>query len=95
MPDAAAAAKACAALGRRIFLSFGGRELAAFADLKDKWFLVRRIDRPEQGLPLRRYALTLGRGPFAVEGEIALLRRELHRCGRGESERRNGDADQA
>lgn len=73
--NAAAAAKAAARRGRRIFLSFGGRELAAFARLRSKWFLVRRIDRPQQALPLRRYVLTLGRGPFAVGGEIALLRR--------------------
>lgn len=75
VPDAAAAATEAARLGRRIFLSFGGRELAAFAGLRGTWFLVRRIDRAEQKLPLRRYALTLGRGPFSVGSEIALLRR--------------------
>lgn len=73
--DARAAARAAARLGRRIFLSFGGRELAAFAGLRGAWFLVRRIDRPRRALPLRRYALTLGRGPFSVGREVALLRR--------------------
>jgi precorrin-6A/cobalt-precorrin-6A reductase len=73
--DAAAAARAAASLGRRIFLSFGGGELAAFAALRGAWFLVRRIDRPGRALPLRRYVLTLGRGPFSVGREVALLRR--------------------
>jgi precorrin-6A/cobalt-precorrin-6A reductase len=73
--DADAAARAAGRLGRRIFLSFGGRELVAFAPLKGKWFLVRRIERPERALPLRRCVLTLGRGPFSVGREIALLRR--------------------
>jgi precorrin-6A/cobalt-precorrin-6A reductase len=73
--DAAAAAKEAARRGRRIFLSFGGRELAAFARLRSKWFLVRRIDRPDRALPLRRCVLTLGRGPFSVGNELSLLRR--------------------
>jgi precorrin-6A/cobalt-precorrin-6A reductase len=73
--NATAAAKEAARRGRRIFLSFGGRELAAFARLRSRWFLVRRIDRPQQALPLRRYVLALGRGPFTVGNEIALLRR--------------------
>ncbi|HEX2115420.1 MAG TPA: precorrin-6A/cobalt-precorrin-6A reductase, partial [Alphaproteobacteria bacterium] len=72
--DAANAAREAAALGTRIFLSFGGRELAAFALLPGKWFLVRRIEAPSDKLPLDNYALTLGRGPFMVEDEIDLLR---------------------
>ena len=73
--DAEAAARAALGLGQRIFLAFGGRELAPFAALTDKWFLVRRIDAPVQALPLRDYTLTLERGPFTVEAETALLRR--------------------
>jgi precorrin-6A/cobalt-precorrin-6A reductase len=73
--DARHAAKAAADLGKRIFLTFGGREVAAFANMKGRWFLVRRIEPPEQALPLAQYALVLGRGPFATEAEIALLRR--------------------
>jgi precorrin-6A/cobalt-precorrin-6A reductase len=72
--DAAAAAQAVATLGERIFLTFGSKELGAFAALA-KWFLVRRIDAPAQPLPLRHYELTLGRAPFALESEMALLRR--------------------
>lgn len=72
--DAAGAAQAVSTLGDRIFLSFGGKELDAFVGLA-KWFLVRRIDVPVQALPLPRYELTLGRAPFALESEMALLHR--------------------
>ena len=72
--DAASAAREAGTLGTRIFLSFGGRELAAFASLRDKWFLVRRIEPPNEKLPLENYALTLGRGPFTLEDEVELLR---------------------
>jgi precorrin-6A/cobalt-precorrin-6A reductase len=72
--DADGAARTAAGLGKRIFLSFGGRELAAFSALREAWFLVRRIEAPDGELPLRAYALTLGRGPFTLAGEIDLLR---------------------
>lgn len=75
--DATEAASVVATRGCRVFLSFGGRELDAFAALRDKWFLVRRIDPPEENLPLAQYALSLGRGPFSVEDERRLL--EAHR----------------
>ena len=73
-PDAAAAARTAMALGRRIFLTFGGRELAPFGALEEAWFLVRRIDPPDAPLPLRDYVLNLARGPFTVDSEVALLR---------------------
>lgn len=74
VPDARSAAKAALELGRRVFLSFGGREVADFADLKNVWFLVRRIEAPVQPLPLAQYAVVLGRGPFSIAAETALLR---------------------
>ena len=73
--DASSAAETAAALGQRIFLSFGGREVQAFAALQGKWFLVRRIAPPDEALPLRDHALTLGRGPFTVAEEVELLHR--------------------
>lgn len=74
VPDAEAAAAAARPLGERVFLTFGGREIGAFAALTDKWFLVRRIEVPEQPLPLGRYEICLGRGPFSFEHERRLLR---------------------
>lgn len=74
VPDAEAAAAALRPLGPRVFVTFGGRELDAFRALADKWFLVRRIDPPDAPLPLAQYELNLGRGPFTVEQECALMR---------------------
>jgi precorrin-6A/cobalt-precorrin-6A reductase len=71
--DAREAASALRPFARRVFLSIGSRDLAAFAGLEDTWFLVRRIDPADTPLPLADYALTLGRGPFTREAERALL----------------------
>ena len=68
----AEAAKCLSDLGRRIFLTLGRRDLDAFAQL-DLWFLVRTIEPPGV-LPLRQGQWLAGRGPFAVEDELALLR---------------------
>jgi precorrin-6A/cobalt-precorrin-6A reductase len=72
--DAAAAAARLPGLARRAFLSLGRKELAAFAKLEETWFLVRLIEAPASPLPLMHYELVLGRGPFAVAAEVALLR---------------------
>ena len=73
-PDAEAAAAALPGPGRRVFLAIGRQELAAFAGLNDCWFLVRLVEAPDTPPPLADHHLVLGRGPFAVEEEIALLR---------------------
>lgn len=61
------------ALGRRVWLTVGSADLAPFQALGGLWFLVRRVDQPPAPLPLRDYTLVLGRGPFAVAGERALI----------------------
>jgi precorrin-6A/cobalt-precorrin-6A reductase len=68
----AEAAKRLPGLGRRVFLTLGQRDLDAFAQL-DLWFLVRTIEPPGV-LPLSHGQWLAGRGPFAVEDELALLR---------------------
>jgi precorrin-6A/cobalt-precorrin-6A reductase len=70
--DLAEAAGRLPDLGRRAFLTVGHQDLAAFSGL-DLWFLVRTIERPG-ALPLRHGHWLAGRGPFAVENELALLR---------------------
>jgi precorrin-6A/cobalt-precorrin-6A reductase len=70
--DLAEAAQRLPELGRRVFVTVGHRDLGAFAGL-DLWFLVRTIE-PPGALPLRRGQWLAGRGPFAVEDELALLR---------------------
>jgi precorrin-6A/cobalt-precorrin-6A reductase len=70
--DLAEAARRLPAFARRVFVTVGQRDLEAFAGL-DLWFLVRTIEPPAR-LPLRQAQWLSGRGPFAVEAEIALLR---------------------
>jgi precorrin-6A/cobalt-precorrin-6A reductase len=73
VPDMAAAAQALGTPARRVFLTVGGVQLGAFAQVPWHWYLVRTID-PPVGLHVQR--LILARGPFAVEDEIALMRGE-------------------
>jgi precorrin-6A/cobalt-precorrin-6A reductase len=67
---AAAARLPC--LGTRVFLSVGRQGLAAFAGLTELWFLVRTVDPPAPPMPPKTHVI-LGRGPYAVEREMALL----------------------
>ena len=69
------AARAVAELGRRIWLTLGADGLAAFAGLKDKWFLVRLVDPPATKLNLPEHEIILGRGPFSLASERAIIDR--------------------
>jgi precorrin-6A/cobalt-precorrin-6A reductase len=69
---------AAAALGdgpRRVFLTVGGLQLAAFAAAPQHHYLVRTIEPPDVAA-LPDHQLILARGPFAVDDEIALMRDE-------------------
>jgi len=59
-------------VGTRAFLTTGRQGLAAFAS-SDRWFLVRCVDPPDPPLPARM-RLLLSRGPYAVTGELDLMR---------------------
>lgn len=74
VPSLAAAATALPGLGRRAFLTTGRQQLAAFAHLDDICFLLRAVEPPEPPLPAR-LDVVLDRGPFTVDGELALLDR--------------------
>jgi precorrin-6A/cobalt-precorrin-6A reductase len=71
-PDVREAAAMCRWLGKRIFLSLGAKDLAAFSGLTQPRFLVRLVDAPET-LPLARYDLIAARGPFTRQGERDLI----------------------
>ncbi|MFF9456871.1 cobalt-precorrin-6A reductase [Streptomyces flaveolus] len=60
-------------LGRRVFLTTGRLGLGAFAHLTGLHFVARSVEPPDPPLPpdLR---ILLGRGPFTVAGETAVLR---------------------
>jgi len=71
VPSMAEAARLLPSLGRRAFLAIGRQELAAFGAVSGVWLLVRLL-APET-LALPEYHIVLGRGPFRVEDETALL----------------------
>ncbi|WGF89629.1 cobalt-precorrin-6A reductase [Marinivivus vitaminiproducens] len=73
VPDLETAAGAIPA-GARVFLTTGRQDLAPFAVRDDAFFLIRSIEPPDVGR-FRRQAVILGRGPFTVANETALLRR--------------------
>jgi precorrin-6A/cobalt-precorrin-6A reductase len=70
--DLDAAAAAIAGLGERVLLTTGRQGLAAFADVEAAWFLVRCVEPPDPPLP-PRHELLLDRGPYTLEGELALI----------------------
>ena len=70
--DLPQAAAAIAPLGTRVLLTTGRQGLSAFASTASAWFLVRCIEPPDPPLP-PRHQLLLDRGPYAVEGELALI----------------------
>lgn len=61
-------------LGSRALLTTGRQGLSAFAGVDDAWFLVRCVDPPDDPLP-PRCEIVLDRGPYTLEGELALIDR--------------------
>jgi precorrin-6A/cobalt-precorrin-6A reductase len=70
--DLAAAAAAVPGLGRRVLLAIGRQEVAAFAGVRDAWFVIRAIEAPAGPLP-PRHELLLDRGPYTLDDERRLL----------------------
>lgn len=75
VPDMAAAVSALGETPRRVFLTIGRQELAAFAAATEHAYLARTIDPPEEDLGLPHLTLIQARGPFTVDDEIALMQR--------------------
>ena len=76
VPDMAAAIRALGDAPRRVFLTIGGLQLAAFADASQHYYVVRTIDPPDAIGLLPSCRLILARGPFGIEDEITLMRDE-------------------
>ncbi|MFJ6386221.1 cobalt-precorrin-6A reductase [Streptomyces sp. NPDC091972] len=66
------AARLLPSLGRRVFLTTGRMELAAFAHLTALHFVVRSVELPEPPMPPHTEVL-LARGPFTAADESRLL----------------------
>ncbi|MDR3437555.1 cobalt-precorrin-6A reductase [Telmatospirillum sp.] len=71
--DAAMAARLTPHLGRRALLTVGAGTLGAFARAGGPFYLVRLVAPPGR-LPFPHYQVVIGRGPFALADEIALMR---------------------
>jgi precorrin-6A/cobalt-precorrin-6A reductase len=74
VPDLDAAARAIGDTPRRVFLTIGGVQLAAFAAAPQHHYVVRAIERPAAIAGLPSHELILARGPFGEAAETALLR---------------------
>jgi precorrin-6A/cobalt-precorrin-6A reductase len=72
--DLHAAADAIPSLGERVLLTTGRQGLAAFAGVRDAWFLVRCVEQPDLPLPAH-HLLLLDRGPYTLDRELALIDR--------------------
>ncbi len=70
--DLDAAAAAIPSLGRRVLLTTGRQGLPAFAGVESAGFLIRCVDPPDPPLP-PCHELLLDRGPYTVDGELALI----------------------
>ncbi|MFQ3788383.1 cobalt-precorrin-6A reductase [Halomonas sp. A29] len=58
----------------RVLLAIGRQHLAAFAAQPQHHYLLRLVDRPDASLPLPHHSVVIDRGPFTLEGDLALLR---------------------
>jgi precorrin-6A/cobalt-precorrin-6A reductase len=77
--DAASMTDAVLALGqepRRVFLTIGRLQIEAFEKAPEHFYLIRTISPVAAFLRLPNYQVIHGRGPFAVEAEESLLRKE-------------------
>ncbi|RCJ27130.1 cobalt-precorrin-6A reductase [Nostoc minutum NIES-26] len=68
-----AAAFALKNQAQRVFLTVGRQELAAFAYLKEIWFLMRTIDPPTADAMVPPGIVLCDRGPFALQNEREIL----------------------
>lgn len=58
----------------RVFLAIGKQQIGLFAARPQHHYLLRLVDAPAAPLPLPDASVVLARGPFDVEGDLALLR---------------------
>ena len=81
VPDMAAAAAALPSRRKNVFLAIGRKQLPAFSDQAGlHHFLLRVIDPVGVALPASNCTLLIARGPFQLEGELALLQQHAIAC---------------
>ncbi len=74
VPDIAAAVAALRGPARRVMLAVGRMHLAEFAPNPQHFYLLRLVDPPDAALPFPGCEVILDRGPFTVDGDLALMR---------------------
>jgi precorrin-6A/cobalt-precorrin-6A reductase len=67
------AAQKLGSCSKRVFLTIGRQELAAFAHIENIWFLMRMIDPPQPNTWVPKGLLLYDRGPFTLADERQLL----------------------
>jgi len=67
------AVSALAGSPQRVLLAIGRMHLAAFAAQPQHHYVLRLVDRPISPLPLPDVSTVIDRGPFTLEGDLALL----------------------
>ena len=93
--DTARAARALPALGKRVLLTVGSRDLAPFLPVPRLRFVVRSVEPPAAVLDPERFEVVLARGPFDFDAERRLLESRANRRRRVEEQRRDGRARKA
>lgn len=74
VPDMAAAVEVLGPVPRRVFLTIGRQEVAAFAAAPQHAYVVRSIEPIGGTLPVPNLRTIEARGPFDAEAEEALMR---------------------
>ena len=74
VPDVAGAVRALDGPGRRVMLALGRMHVEAFAAQPQHHYLLRFVDAPDVPPALPRHHLLVDRGPFTLEGDLALMR---------------------
>ena len=58
----------------RVFLAIGKQQIGLFSAKPQHHYVLRLIDAPDAPLPLPQTTVVLARGPFTVQGDIAMMR---------------------
>jgi len=74
VPDIEAAVAALSGPARRVMLALGRMHVDAFGAQPQHEYLLRFVDAPEHVPGLPRHHLVVDRGPFDVEGDLALMK---------------------
>ncbi|WFU30240.1 cobalt-precorrin-6A reductase [Bradyrhizobium brasilense] len=72
--DVVSAAAALPDSRASVFLAIGRQHIAPFDNRPQHAYTLRFVDPPEQALPLPDADVIVSRGPFTLEGELAMMR---------------------